>query len=225
MILGAPVNPTFRRKVDRSLANRYEGDFNFHCVLLQPRIHKDLTDKVGEITRLRNRGREILTGKFGDYDVFAQENMQKLDTLAISYLQLLVALSEYDEYLSLVNPDSIEREYDRARQEAAEAEDKALREAKQRELGLLENRMERYRQADARMKLIQAQIRNVETTLKLLVDQAMTAQDAKKVGYEIDQVLDNMEASDVLNAEIAEFQQADLDVSRTSSLDSFLSEE
>jgi hypothetical protein len=53
----------------------------------------------------------------------------------------------------------------------------------------------------------------------------MTAQDAKKVGYEIDQVLDNMEASDVLNAEIAEFQQADLDVSRTSSLDSFLSEE
>ena len=189
-------------------------------VALTERIDPDLRIKVDDITRLRDRARDILTGKFGEHDVFAIDNLEKLDKLAISYLQLLAALSEYDEYLSLVDPDSIEHELEAA-QHAVTTEDATLRDVRQRQVELLKNRLTRYNRASQRLKLLQAQCRNVETTMKLLIDQAMTAPDAQRVGRDIDQVLNHIRESEILTEELSSYDdlEREIDDSRMTELD------
>jgi dGTP triphosphohydrolase len=103
-----------------TVAPRFENDFDYQREVLRERIDRDEWDKVDDITRLRNRARGILTNKFGEHDLFANDNLEKLDKLAISHLQLLAALTEYDEYLSLVDPEKIEQELETAQNLAAE---------------------------------------------------------------------------------------------------------
>jgi len=211
-MLVMPNMPRFKRLTDARLLAQYENDYAYQKVELSERIHPDLRDKISDITRLRDRAREILTGKFGDHDLFARDNLEKLDTLAISYLQLLVALSEYDEYLSLVDPGNIENEMEQARARVDEVQDEVIKAARQRQVDLLSNRLERYHRAESRLELLQAQSRNVETTMKLLIDQAMTAADAQRVGRNIDEVLSNIRSSEILNEELAVYDDLERDL-------------
>jgi hypothetical protein len=214
-LFAVPNSPRFKRAVDAIHADRYANDYDYQIASLIDRIDKDLHYKVDDITRLRNRAREVLGEKFSSHDLFAKDNLEKLDSLAISYLKLAAALSEYDEYVSLVDPDGIERELETERKYAAEG-DETLRAARSRHVVLLENRMNRYEKAKERIKLIQAQCRNIETTMKLLVDQAMTAADPERVGRDIDEVLENVRDSEILTAELAAYDELEreLDGSR-----------
>lgn len=211
-LLVIPNLPRFKRAVDARLEAKYENDFGYQLADLSGRISSDMRGKIDDISRLRNRARDILTGKFGHHDVFARDNLEKLDTLAISYLQLLVALSEYDEYLSLVDPGNIENELAQAKVRVGEVDDKTLRDARQRQVDLLSSRLERYRRAESRLELLQAQCRNVETTMKLLIDQAMTAADAQRVGRDIDEVLRNIRGSEILTEELAVYDDLERDI-------------
>ena len=204
-LLVLPSNHRFKRLTDANLAERFETDYSYQLSVLHPRIDRDLADKVDIITRIRDRAREILKSKFGSSDPFATDNLEKLDTLAVSYLQLLVALTEYNEYLTLVDPTGIERELAQAEQAVNQATDDTLRAARQRHVVLLHDRLERYRKAGQRIELIREQCRNLETTMKLLVDQAMTAADSQRVGRDIDVVLRNIRESEVLTAELAAY--------------------
>jgi hypothetical protein len=204
-LLVLPSTPRFKRLTDAQLNARYEHDYGFQLAHLFPRVHRDLADKVETITRIRDRAREIMKSKFGSSDPFAVDNLEKLDTLAISYLQLLVAITEYDEYLSLVDPSNIEHDLQAAQTAVAQAADGTLKAARQRQVELLTNRLARYHQAEQRIELIREQCRNLETTMKLLVDQAMTAADSQRVGQDIDEVLRNIRESEVLTEELATY--------------------
>ncbi|MCB1219688.1 MAG: hypothetical protein H7A35_11535 [Planctomycetales bacterium] len=202
-LLVMPGNPRFRRVTDARLAEIHENDFDYQQDALRGRISGELKGSMADIARLRDKAREILQDKFGSHDPFARDNLQKLDTLAISYLQLLVVLTEYDNYLNLVDPGSLERELAEARQRLDEATDSAVRDARASQLKLLENRLEKYHGTESRLELVRQQCRNVETTMKLLVDQAMTAVDAKRVSRDIEQVLENIRQSETLGEELA----------------------
>jgi len=210
-LLALPLNRRFQRALDARLHARYENDYDFQVLGLSRRIHPDLADRVSEVSRLRDKAREILTEKFGDHDPFAKDNLEKLDRLAISYLQLLASLSEYDEYLSLVDPSSIESDLEAARQ-AVETASTELRPARLRTVELLQNRLERYRRVQSSVELIKAQCKNLNATMKLLIDQAMTAADPRRVGRDIDQVLHNIRESEILSSDLAAFDDLEREV-------------
>ncbi|MCC7478530.1 hypothetical protein IT575_08740 [bacterium] len=212
-LLVMPSLPRFRRAVDARLGEKYAGDFSYQISELRSRIDRSLSGEVQDIVRLRDRARDILDRKGGDFDVFARENLAKLDTLAIQYLRMLVALTEYDQYVSLVNPESILEHLEQARAEEASASGAAA-EARAKTVQLLESRLLRYRKASEQIELLKAQIKNVEATMKLLVDQAMTAQDAQSVRQDIDEVLANIESSEVLNQELSALNELDADLSQ-----------
>jgi len=197
-----PNSPRFRRLTDAGLQQRYENDYSYQLAMLYERVDADLYFKLQELSQLRDRAREILSTKFGSHDPFAKDNLEKLDKLAISYLKLLTALSEYGEYIGLVNPDSIEKDLQLARQAVAAAEP-AVRDARAKQVTLLENRLARYHKAQSRIELIKAECGNIETTMKLLLDQAMTAQDSQRVSRDIDQVLSNIRESEILSQELS----------------------
>lgn len=201
-LIVVPNSPRFRRLTDAALKQRYENDYNYQLAGLYDRVDADLYFKVQELSQLRDRAREILAAKFGSQDPFAKDNLEKLDKLAISYLKLLTALSEYGEYLGLVNPDSIDKDLQLAKQAVATAEP-AVRDARLKQVTLLENRLARYHKAQSRIELIKAECGNIETTMKLLLDQAMTAQDSQRVSRDIDQVLSNIRESEVLSQELS----------------------
>lgn len=203
-LIAVPNSPRFKRATDARLNAQYADDYAYNLSALTDKINAGLWDKLGDITTLRDRARKILAEKFGDSDPFAKDNLLKLDRLAISYLQLLAAISEYAEYISLVDPESIEHELEKARAAAGQATF-ALAEVQQKQVLLLESRLARFRQAQDRLTLVQAQCENVETTIKLIIDQAMTAADPQRVGRDIDQVLDNIKESEVLKSELAAF--------------------
>lgn len=206
-----PSNPRFRRAVEARLHAQYEHDYGFQLADLAGRIDREAHDKVEDITVLRDKARQILSAKFGESDPFAKDNLEKLDQLAISYLQLLAALTEYAQYMSLVDPSSIERDLEQARQ-LAQGAPPALADARNKQVLLLASRLERYRRAEERSALVQAQCANVETTMKLLVDQAMTAADPQRVGRDIDQVLANIRESEVLQDELATYDDLERDL-------------
>ncbi len=204
-LLVVPTTPRFKRLTDAKLNERFENDYSYQLSHLLPRINRELSDRVEIITRIRDRAREILKSKFGSNDPFAVDNLDKLDTLAISYLQLLVAITEFDEYLSLVDPTSVERDLKKAQDSVDQAADPVLKAARQRQVELLSSRLLRYRQAEQRIELVREQCRNLETTMKLLIDQAMTAADSKRVGQDIDEVLRNIRESEILAGELAAY--------------------
>lgn len=214
-LIGVPNIPRFRRATDAKLLAEYEGDYDFQSAELLPRIDSSLRLKVDDITLLRNQARKILGERFGGTDPFARDNFAKLDTLAISYLRLLAALTEHANYLDLTSPEGIERDLTAAQAALAEAapqrdadapddETAAVSAARQKQVELLEGRLARYKKAVARRELIKTQCQNVETTMKLLVDQAMTASSAERVGRDIDQVLSNINESETLSQELSQ---------------------
>ena len=64
--------------------------------------------------------------------------------------------------------------------------------------------MARVMKAHEQMAVIRGQLKNVETTMKLLLDTAMTVADPKRVGKDIDTVLQNIRDSEVLSADMAQ---------------------
>jgi hypothetical protein len=203
-LIAVPNMKRFRRATDARLKQQYEDDYDYRMLEYQDRIHPDLQGKLQDMNTLRNKARELLQSKFGDSDPFAKDNLGKLDRLSISYIQMLVALTEYDQYVGLVDPESIERDLEAARL-ATEQSSASLRDVGLKQVELLEGRLERYRKAEHTMSLIRAQLKNVETTMKLLLDTAMTAADPKRVGRDIDIVLQNIRDSEILSAELASY--------------------
>lgn len=214
-LIGVPNIPRFRRATDARLLAEYEGDFDYQSAALVPKIDPGLRVKVDDITLLRNQARKILGERFGGNDPFARDNLAKLDTLAISYLRLLAALTEHANYLDLTSPESIERDLAAAKAalaatvpESREADPdddaQSVGVARQKQVELLQNRLERYKRAVQRRELIKTQCQNVETTMKLLVDQAMTVSSAERVGRDIDQVLSNISESETLSLELSQ---------------------
>ncbi|MDQ3023565.1 MAG: hypothetical protein M3R04_04140, partial [bacterium] len=88
---------------------------------------------------------------------------------------------------------------------ATEQSEAALRDIGSKQVQLLEGRLARYRKAQESMQVLRGQVKNVETTMKLLLDTAMTAADPKRVGKDIDMVLQNIRDSEVLSAELATY--------------------
>jgi hypothetical protein len=210
-LLILPSNSRFRRVVDSQLLAKYGEDFAYQLDGLKPRINRNLALKVRDITALRDKTRQIMQNKFGALDPFAQDNLVKLDRLAINYLQLLATLTDYDDYLALVDAPHLEADLAAAQKDLDEA-DRELAPIRQRQLLLLQNRLLRYRKVEARIKVLGGEAANIETTLRLLMDQAMTAADSQRVGQDIDAVLTNMKESELLAEDLAVFDELERSV-------------
>jgi len=203
-LIAVPNMPRFKRGVDARLREEYENDFDYHLQQAKSGIHADLQGRVADIVALRNKTREMLRTKFGEDDPFAKDNLVKLDRLAISYLQMLGALTEYDQYVSLVDPGSIAADLQAAKLATQQSgADAALRDIGSKQVQLLESRMQRVVRAHEQITVIQGQLKNVETTMKLLLDSAMTVSDPRRLGRDIDEVLQNIHDSEVLSADMA----------------------
>ena len=97
------------------------------------------------------------------------------------------AIPGLDAAIAKETVSSVKTRLEQARASAGQS-DAALRDIGSRQVQLLEGRLTRYRKAQEQMEMIRGQIKNVETTMKLLLDTAMTVADPKRVGKDIDEI-------------------------------------
>lgn len=213
-LLLVPVMPAFRRVVDSKLRSRFELDFAYQAEALV-QGSPTLRPYLRNVSQLRDKARSIMQRRFGAHDPFAQDNLAKLDKLAVSYVQLLSNLSDYDDYLSVVDAQSLEQEIVETKRSLAETSED-LRQLRERQLLLLQNRLSRYRKVEARLRLLKEEAASIETTIKLLADQAMSAPEGRDVWHDIDTVLDNIKESELLSADLAVFDEFERTASRSS---------
>jgi hypothetical protein len=213
-LLIVPALPTFRRVIDSRLGAKFENDYAYQSDLVLQRASPALLPYLRAISSLRNKAREIMLRRFGKHDPFAQDNLAKLDKLAISYLQLLSTLADYDDYLSVVDANHLTQEIAATQAGLANA-DEELRTLRERQLLLLQNRLARYRKVEGRLTLLKEEASSIETTMKLLADQAMTTPESRSVWGDIDTVLDNIKESELLSADLAVFDEFERTASRS----------
>jgi hypothetical protein len=119
--------------------------------------------------------------------------LQKLDSLVRSFVELSVTCSRYQEYLKSVDVDEIERDL-RRYQQISERSDGEKRTLAQKNLAVLQKRQEKYGEIRGYLSSARGQLELMENTFRLLADQIVTMRSPQELGGQLDELLDGVEA-------------------------------
>jgi hypothetical protein len=119
--------------------------------------------------------------------------LQKLDSLVRSFVELSVTCSRYQDYLKSVDVDEIERDL-RRYQQIAERSDGERRTLAQKNLSVLQKRQEKYAEIRGYLSSARGQLELIENTFRLLADQIVTMRSPAELGGQLDDLLDGVEA-------------------------------
>jgi hypothetical protein len=119
--------------------------------------------------------------------------LQKLDDLVHSFLELSVTCARYQEYLGSVDVDEIERDLRRYHQivDRGEADKRQLA---QKNIAVLEKRKEKYAEIRSYLSTARGQLELIENTFRLLADQIVTMRSPTELSGQLDELLDGVEA-------------------------------
>lgn len=133
----------------------------------------------------------------------------QLRSLLDMFLKLLGALNGYRRYLDSTNRQQIEKELSTLRVELASPPDQGahatLQKLKERRVGLLEERLERFDRALTGRELISHQLAGIEDCIRLLHDQALTLRDPAMATLQLDDLAHQLEVTDETMREMETF--------------------
>jgi hypothetical protein len=202
------TNPRFQRLVDAELEEAKSLKVEELARALFPHIDQDLRTRYGELDSMaaRLRTESLPSGAYAR-DLL-KENQRKLAVLLASYLKIAVAVTRYRHYLGGINPDSIKRDVTRLEKEIESAGDR-IKEVKAKNLEILKKRLDKIDKAKVNSEYLAAQMEAIEDTMRLVVDQAVTLTDPKGMGTQIDNLLQTLQDTELIAAEMepyAEFE-------------------
>jgi hypothetical protein len=121
--------------------------------------------------------------------------LDKLDSLVRSFLELSLTCSRYQDYLKSVDIDEIERDLRRYQQiidkSAAEPEKRILA---QKNMTVLLKRKDKYAEIRGYLSTARGQLELIENTFRLLADQIVTMRSPTELSGQLDELLDGVEA-------------------------------
>lgn len=127
-------------------------------------------------------------------DLLSNE-LSKLDALVRSFVELSVTCARYQEYLKSVDVDEIERDMRRYEQIVERSpKDQDKRSLAQKNLVVLQKRMEKYAEIRGYLSSARGQLELMENTFRLLADQIVTMRSPQELGGQLDELLDGVEA-------------------------------
>ena len=120
--------------------------------------------------------------------------LNKLDALVRSFVELSVTCARYQDYLKSVDIDEIERDmrrYEQIVERTAAGEKRTLA---QKNLSVLQKRMEKCGEIRGYLSSARGQLELIENTFRLLADQIVTMRSPQELGGQLDELLDGVEA-------------------------------
>jgi hypothetical protein len=124
--------------------------------------------------------------------------LNKLDALVRSFVELSVTCARYQDYLKSVDVDEIERDMRRYEQiverTPATGNNAEKRSLAQKNLAVLHKRMEKCGEIRGYLSSARGQLELIENTFRLLADQIVTMRSPQELGGQLDELLDGVEA-------------------------------
>jgi hypothetical protein len=120
--------------------------------------------------------------------------LEKLDQLTASFLDLMALTLRQHQYLQNVDFDDLERQIRRHEQTAETAENESVRGLSQKNLSVLMKRRDKLQEIRQLVATAMAQMELIENTFQLLGDQIVTMRSPKELGGQLDELIDGVEA-------------------------------
>jgi hypothetical protein len=121
--------------------------------------------------------------------------LQKLDSLVRSFVELSLTCSRYQDYLKSVDVDEIERDMRRYQQIMDKSgNDAEKRNLAQKNMAVLMKRKDKYGEIRGYLSTARGQLELIENTFRLLADQIVTMRSPTELSGQLDELLDGVEA-------------------------------
>lgn len=117
----------------------------------------------------------------------------KIDGLLSSYLNLLELNYRYRQYISSANVDNLKDQIEDEKASLEAIESEKLKEKKNRRLGILTKRLERFAKAKEKYDICETEIETIEDAVRYIYEQSMTMSNIEEIGDQLDNLLLDME--------------------------------
>ena len=191
----------FMRHVDSQLGQEAELDIEPLRAHVWPLIANELRERYNSLEQLTGRFKDETAATLRERDPFYVENRRKIKVLLANYLKIALAVTRYNEYLKDVDPEEIKENIARLEKEIPAAAER-VQEVKRKNIDVLTKRLDKLEKAVANRDYLHAQMETIEDTMKLVVDQAITLTDPKGMGLQIDNLLMNLQETELIAAEM-----------------------
>jgi hypothetical protein len=207
-LLTLVTNARFQRHVDSVLEDVEDQQIDKLRDALWPSIETPLRKRYQDLESLTARLRKDIMSFSQLRDPMLKDNVRKVSTLLASYLKLCVAITRYRGYLGTVDEDQVQRDIERLENEASKVEAR-IASIKEKNIDILKKRLDKIVKAKTNVDYLSAQLETIEDTMRLVVDQAITLSDPKGMSTQIDTLLDTLNDTELLAAEIDAYDELD----------------
>ena len=196
------TNPRYIRHIDSQIAKENELNVGALRNRLWPYIDEEYRERYLRLEQMAHRLDDEDVSALRKRDPYYQQNLHKIAVLLGSFLRIAVAVTRYSKYLRGIDPEEIKGNIARLEEEQAQAADKRVQEVKAKNIDILVKRIEKLDKAKANSDYLQAQMDTIEDTMSLTIDQAITLTDPRGMGVQIDNLLANLQETELIAKEM-----------------------
>ncbi len=199
-------NQRFLRLIDSQIAD--ENELNVEAIRnkLWPYIEDQYRARYMQLEQKAKRLDAEDISALRKRDPYFQQNMRKIAVLLTNFLRIAMAVTRYRLYLRDINPETIKANITRLEEESKEA-DERIKDVKTKNIEILTKRLDKIEKAQANSDYLQAQMDAIEDTMSLTIDQAITLTDPKGMGVQIDNLLANLQETELITSEMEAFEE------------------
>ncbi|RMH68738.1 MAG: hypothetical protein D6675_15145 [Gemmatimonadetes bacterium] len=144
--------------------------------------------------------RRMVNDSGSDMMFLIESDIAKLDYLLESFLNLSLNLKRYQRHLQSTDRRSIESNLRQLQERLATdevlAKSSSARTAVQKNISILEKRLNKLDDLEGHLKTLQAQLETIDDTLGLLHDQVLTMNSPEELSTELDALISNVEITE-----------------------------
>ncbi|MCK6550276.1 hypothetical protein L6R52_30855 [Myxococcota bacterium] len=123
-----------------------------------------------------------------------KEELDKMDQLVESFVDLMVSSHRYEQYLDGVDSNELERDMARYQKQMDRAQDEEAQRLASKNLEVLTQRREKIAEIRRFVQKAHGQMDLIENTFSLLGDQIVTMRSPKELGGQLDELIGGVEA-------------------------------
>ena len=197
-------NQRFIRMVDAEIAEEKQLNVVELRNKLWPYIEDQYRARYMQLEQKANRLDDEDVSALRKRDPYYKQNLHKIAVLLGSFLRIAMAVTRYQQYLRDINPESIKANIARLEEEA-ETAGQRVQDVKRKNIEILAKRLDKLEKAQANSDYLLAQMDTIEDTMSLTIDQAITLTDPKGMGVQIDNLLANLQETELIASEMEAF--------------------
>jgi hypothetical protein len=169
-LLSAPAIPFFRKQAEATQNQAEEQAFDAERAAWMGRLNAASLQKAQNLEKIRQEilrlnALEISKGQGG----LLQEDLQKINSLFLSYLRLLFLKNQYEAHLAQENPETVQKELDKLLEE--KKLENAPEEMLEKNIEILKKRLEHLQDMQGLLKKADLHLKEIENSFKLVAEQ------------------------------------------------------